>query len=469
MVLLEFNFLFPAGSKENLSKRYINSFYVYLDYRIVWYDTVNKHLRSVSMLLSFQIKNNRSVLDLTLPMTYAEKKAPNGYKQMELLPFLEEDAVRAIPCLAIYGANASGKSNIVKAFASLVRIIKDRYNPKDISPNKLHPHNDITSFALEFLKNGRRFLYSLEVDGMEIVDERLVENSEIVFSIANRTTSFTALATEVYPSKKLDTIFSVECLDQQRLFRIPFLSVVGKNYAGLNDSMTVAYGFITNNLEVYPSNNFPFSFGLDRLANTNSDIDTQRAFDDIVTILRKLDIDITRMEYKRDELGKEVKTFPGSQYEVSISNKMITATEINLYHEDVLGNEVQFNFREESLGTQRVACLLGIVLTALRKGNILVIDELGNSLHPYLFAEIVRMFKDRRYNISNAQLIFTTHNTDIMDQDMMRVSEIGIVNRTLKRGTVLKRISDFEGVRNVTNFRKQYLDGTFSGIPHSYI
>ena len=402
------------------------------------------------MLLSFKVNNYRSILDLIVPLTYAEKKAPNGYRQMELLPFMEEGDARTIPCLAIYGANASGKSNIVKAFASLVRIIKDRYNPNNISPNKLHPHDDITSFKLEFLKAGRRFLYILEVNREEIVTEKLVENSEIVFSITNRTTSFTALATEVYPSKKLETIFSVECLDQQRQFTTPFITVVGKNYAGLNDSLTIAYGFITNNLEVYSDNNFPFSFGLDRLANTNTEVDTQKAFEDIVTILRKLDIDITRMEYKKDTLGK-------------------MATEINSYHEDVLGNEVQFNFNEESLGTQRVACLLGIVLTALRRGNIFVIDELGNSLHPYLFAEIVRMFKDRRYNTSNAQLIFTTHNTDIMEQDMMRVSEIGIVNRTLKRGTVFKRISDFEGVRNVTNFRKQYLDGTFSGIPHSYI
>ena len=402
------------------------------------------------MLLSLNVKNYRSILDLTIPMTYAEKKAPNGHRQMELLPFMEEGDARTIPCLAIYGANASGKSNIVKAFGSLVRIIRERYTPNTVSPNKLHPHDDITSFKLEFLKAGRRFLYMLEVDREEIITEKLVENSEIVFSITNRTTSFTALATEVYPSKKLETIFSVECLDQQRQFTTPFITVVGKNYAGLNDSLTIAYGFITNNLEVYSDNNFPFSFGLDRLANTNTEVDTQKAFEDIVTILRKLDIDITRMEYKKDTLGK-------------------MATEINSYHEDVLGNEVQFNFNEESLGTQRVACLLGIVLTALRRGNILVIDELGNSLHPYLFAEIVRMFKDRRYNTSNAQLIFTTHNTDIMEQDMMRVSEIGIVNRTLKRGTVFKRISDFEGVRNVTNFRKQYLDGTFSGIPHSYI
>ena len=430
---------------------------------------MNHKGEQATMLLSFQVKNNRSILDLIVPMTYAEKKAPNGYKQMELLPFLEEGEVRTIPCMAIYGANASGKSNIVKAFSALVRIIGDRYNPKTVSPNKLHPLNDITSFTVEFLKEGRRFQYVLEVDRKEIVTEKLLQNNELVFSVVNRATSFNTLATEVYPSQKLDTIFTVECLDQRRQFTTTFLTVVGKNYAGLNDSMTVAYGFITNNLEVYPDNNFSFSFGLDRLANTNTDVDRQKAFEDIVTILRKLDIDITRMEYKKDEMGKEVNAFIEGMYEVSLSNKMMTATEINSYHEDVLGNEVQFNFKEESLGTQRVACLLGIVLTALRNGNILVIDEMGNSLHPYLFAEIVRMFKDKRYNVLNAQLIFTTHNTDIMEQDMMRVSEIGIVNKTLKRGTVFKRISDFKGVRNVTNFRKQYLDGTFSGIPHSYI
>ncbi|MBI9095786.1 MAG: ATP-binding protein [Sphaerochaeta sp.] len=421
------------------------------------------------MLVSFQIKNSRSILDLTIPLTYAEKKAPNGYKQMELQPFLEEDMTRTVPCLAIYGANTSGKSNIIKAFSSLTQITNSKYDPKSFSPNKLHPNNDSTSYALDFIKEGRKFRYILEIDSKEIVNERLEKDSECVFSIKNRITNFTELATEVYPSKKLDTIFSVECLNEERQFRTPFITVVGKNYAGLDDSMTIAYSYITNNLEVYANNNFPFTLGLVRLAKTNGDVGMQKAFEDIVTILRKLDIDITRMEYKQDELNKELKAFQENKYEVSISNNSITTTEINSYHKDVLGNDVQFNFKEESLGTQRVACLLGIVLTALRRGNVLVIDELGNSLHPYLFAEIVRMFKDKRYNTSNAQLIFTTHNTDIMEQDMMRVSEIGIVNRTLKRGTTFRRVSDFEGVRNVTNFRKQYLDGNFSGIPHPYI
>jgi len=148
------------------------------------------------MVLSLRIKNYKSILDLTIPMTYAEKKAPNGYKQMELLPFLEEHEIRTIPALVLYGANASGKSTIVQAFASLVGIIRNRYIPKSVPPNALHPNNTITSFTLDFMDGGRRFLYVLEVDGTQIVTERLEESGQEVFEIAKRTTRFSNLSTE---------------------------------------------------------------------------------------------------------------------------------------------------------------------------------------------------------------------------------------------------------------------------------
>jgi uncharacterized protein len=423
------------------------------------------------MLLSFQIKNCRSILDVAIPMTYAEKKAPNGYNQMDILPFLEEHKIRTVPCLAFYGANASGKSNIIKAFSLLTMIVRSKFNPKSCSPNRLHSSADPTVFILEFLQAGHTFQYTLHLNNKEIVYEKLKRDSECIFSIDGKTTHFNGLATEVYSIEKLKTIFSVECLDQEKDFRTPFITVVGKNYAGLNTAMTAAYIFITKRLEIYEGNRFPFTLGLNRLAETNNDIDMQHAFHEIVSILRKLDIDITRMEFTQNELkgSPHIQLEGHYEYLHDIANNTIMNAEIKTYHKDVNGNEVQFEFQEESLGTQRVASILGIVLSVLKTGNVLVIDELGNSLHPYLFAEIVRMFKDRRYNRTNAQLIFTTHNTDIMDQDMMRVSEIGIVNKTLKKGTTFQRISDFKGVRNVTKFRKQYLEGTFSGIPFPYI
>ncbi len=421
------------------------------------------------MLLSFQLKNYRSILDVTIPMGYAEKKAPNGYKQMELMPFLEKQGVRTVPCLAIYGANASGKSNILQALASLVTIIRSKYDPNSILPNMLHPNNDITSFMLDFMAGDRIFQYLMEVDRKEIIREELIENGELLYSINNRTPKLENLSTEVYPSEKLNTIFSVECLDREGLFRAPFISVIGKNYSGLHESMSKAFDFLSTKLEVHSSNAIPFNQGLSNLANSYDEPGIQKAFEEIVENLRKLDIDITRMEYKRDTIQKTDNLFDPETYELELAKNRITSIKINSYHDDALGNEVQFNFSDESAGTQRIACLLGVVMAALRTGVVLVVDELGNSLHPLLSAEIVRMFKDKRYNTSNAQLIFTTHNTDIMEQDMMRVSEIGFVSRTMKKGTIFTRVSDFQGIRNVTNFRKQYLQGSFSGIPYPYI
>ena len=80
------------------------------------------------------------------------------------------------------------------------------------------------------------------------------------------------------------------------------------------------------------------------------------------------------------------------------------------------------------------------------------------------------LFKKRRHNPKGAQLIFTTHNTDILDDSILRVSEIAMVRKTTANGTLVRRLvdakNDGEDIRNVTNFRKQYLAGFYSGVPH---
>ena len=100
----------------------------------------------------------------------------------------------------------------------------------------------------------------------------------------------------------------------------------------------------------------------------------------------------------------------------------------------------------------------------------MIVDELDRSLHPLLLIELVRLFKDKRYNSNGAQLIFTAHNTEILDAGMLRVSEVGIVKRTSQEGTEIVRLSDFRGINNnIATFRQQYLNGQFAGIPFPYI
>jgi AAA15 family ATPase/GTPase len=137
----------------------------------------------------------------------------------------------------------------------------------------------------------------------------------------------------------------------------------------------------------------------------------------------------------------------------------------------VSGNPVLLNFlKHESAGTQRLAGLIGLILAALKTGGVFLVDELECSLHPLLMRELVLLFKKRRHNPKHAQLIFTTHNTDILDDSILRLSEIALVRKTPANGTLVRRLvdakKDGEDIRNVTNFRKQYLAGFYSGVPH---
>lgn len=423
------------------------------------------------MLLSFHIENFKSILNVTIPLNYSEKKAPNGYKEMDLHPFIEEKNYRSVPVLAFYGANACGKSNIVKALGLFNKILRRKYYSDNFEPNKLHNEENPTVFEMVFIVDGVKYLYIIKFNQNEIIYEHLKQENEDLLLITKEKHYFDNLSTETYSVDKLETIFSVECINSDNYFQTPFLKILAKNYAGLNTYVSSCYNYLSRNIEIYQTNNLPLSYGIDKLSLTNDEKSIQIAFKEMVQLLRKLDIDITRMEIKQNEImnSEKIDIKNNHEYIRDIKTKKIKETKVNSYHKDINGNEVMFDFYEESIGTQRVASILCIVLSILKEGKILIVDELGNSLHPFLFAEIVRLFKDKRYNKNNAQLIFTTHITDIMDDDMMRVSEIGIVEKTLKKGTTLKRLSDYKGIRNITSFRKQYLQGKFSGIPNLYI
>ena len=147
------------------------------------------------------------------------------------------------------------------------------------------------------------------------------------------------------------------------------------------------------------------------------------------------------------------------------------SVQIVTHHLDVNGKQAIFDFiKHESAGTQRVAGLVGLMLYALETGGVVLVDELECSLHPLLMRELVLMFKKRRTNPKGAQLVITTHNTDILDDSTLRLSEIALVRKTVANGTIIRRLTDIkndgEDIRNVTNFRKQYLAGFYSAIPH---
>ncbi|MGN0918178.1 MAG: ATP/GTP-binding protein, partial [Oxalobacter sp.] len=239
---------------------------------------------------------------------------------------------------------------------------------------------------------------------------------------------------------------------------------------------------------VLSDNSIHLSRGVSTLAavleNAHEPEPLKSAFEQITSLLENLDIHISRMAMARTRVMLEHDKNHVQEYldappefynritsvEKEGSNIVLNADSIRSFHQDADGNEVEFDFTaEESSGTQIVAGLLGIFLSVLKTGGTVVVDELDRSLHPLLLIELIRLFKEKRYNENNAQLIFTVHNTEILDVGLLRVSEVGIVKKTLQDGTELVRLSDFEGIDNLASFRRQYLSGRFAGIPFPYI
>ncbi len=432
------------------------------------------------MLTRIHISNYRSIHELDLDLSYVEKNLPEGYGESDRIYFLEQNEKRFVPCLALYGANASGKTNIVRALSVFRNVVLKGVSGGVFDPNRLNVQRPATIFEVSFIYQEKNFTYHIEYNADEIFYEKLVCNERELFCISSDIRRFDGIATEEYTAKRLDKIYSVEGKGEKQ--EKTFLSVVGERYPGLSIELMGAFNFVRRNMSVLGNNAVSPYRGINLLAETvfksQTDEDIQKAFNRVTDVLKKLDFDISRMELKREKhlldenISDDVINLFIRRNNVihEKDGKGIVVNNIISYHRNIEGKEVSFNFEKtESKGTQIISGLLGILLTALEIGQIVAIDELDRSLHPLLFVEVVRMFKDRRYNRNNAQLIFTAHDVMLLDEDNLGTSEIGIVSKNLKKGTTVKRLSDENTLEKDDNIMRFYLDGEFGGRPYPYI
>ncbi len=150
-------------------------------------------------------------------------------------------------------------------------------------------------------------------------------------------------------------------------------------------------------------------------------------------------------------------------------DNIIDGEEWKTEHRDGEMNEILFSLDEESEGTRRLFSLISMMLASLSSGSVLVIDEIDVSLHPIVLRALVSLFCDTRYNTTNAQLICSAHNTDLLDAPFLNDDEIAIFEKTRKKGSVIERLSEKERGRNPVSRRAVYLKGGYSGIPFPYV
>ena len=126
----------------------------------------------------------------------------------------------------------------------------------------------------------------------------------------------------------------------------------------------------------------------------------------------------------------------------------------------------ELDLDDESDGTQKMFALAGPWLDSLAKGNVIVFDELHDNLHPALVRFLVNRFHDPKTNPSGAQLVFTTHDTSVLDRHLFRTDQIWFCERDDRLETSLFPLSDFRPRRGVENLERAYLAGRFGGVPY---
>lgn len=437
------------------------------------------------MLEKITIHNYCSIQDLTVNLTFDEGKAPNGWKKSEWLPFVGDGkSGRYVPVLAIYGANASGKSNIIHALSNFQKImnngIEGCYQPYRLSPDFIEAP---ASYGFAIRQNDVSYLYELVYEQKHILKETLIRQHDkaapvVIFSIEKGVFSVdSCLTTASYTQEKLQEIWRVECHDDQQEQTKAFLACLNKGYAGLSEDVKMVMTEVMRKMLVMQRNNLYMSTVIDQVSPSQDPEDIQDSFAKIVSYLQKFDLHIQEMKLNRQVIPQEAvkEKMTDDQKQKAIvryepNKKMVTVERITSFHKSTDGTLVPFNFyAEESQGTQLLAGIIGIVLKALEEGTRLFVDELDRSLHPLLLLHIVRMFKNKELNTKGAQLVFTLHETTLLEDPLLRLSEVGILNNNIFVGTKLQRLSDFhkddKSVRNILNFRRRYMDGIYAGIP----
>lgn len=429
------------------------------------------------MISYLQVKNFRSIANATMDLRYGEGKAPNGYKESPRLAFLKTDGCteRIVPCLALFGANAYGKTNLLRAVAVLqMAVANSRIDVRGIyDPNRIVTCPEPTEFVIGFVKDATAYEYALSYSANGIRSERLMRDGKNVFILEGETHDFRRIATKrPYTVKAIEEIYKVECCDRDGQWVRPFLNTLGHRYSGLNVMASVAFEAIAKEMHVFIRGTEPdvLPFAVEQLCGVMG-CDQKTALAAVVDVIRKLDVDIKGIDIIERDAQSPV---PINGMEI-IKRNNVTLQETRLFisssHENDRKERVLFDFMtQESEGTIRLASVVAYLLCALHRGDLIVIDELDRSLHPLLVRAVLAMFQQRARNTKNAQLLFTTHCTDLLDDEILRLSEIGIVIKNASLGTKVKRLCDFrqegEDIRNVNNFRRKYLEGFYSGVPY---
>jgi len=426
------------------------------------------------MIVNFSVQNFGSIKDKQTLSFEADKS-----KHLEDYYVINANGLRLLKLGLIYGANASGKTTILKSLDFLRTLVLNPKSKKtetlNFEPFRFDEKTPLqnTIFEIDFLQNNVRYLYQVELNKNAIVCEELYSYNLKKYNVFSRTTNFENQTTKI----KFGNKTKIDKITEQQFENITLWN------------NTVLGGFLKINFfmkELKDVTDWFISY-LNQIIEPNTELEkmtssriekTEISKKTVLEILQKADFNISNIIFKEeiidmpngliDFIDNTKKYRPNDEkdrnYRVISDKKLST---INLEFEHSVNNK-QYNlsFEQESQGTKRYYGIAGLLALLITNSTVYSIDELESSLHPDLFIHFLLSFL---INSKKSQIIATTHNREILDnRDIFRNDAIWITNKTEESATELYSISDFDTsvIRDTSNIYNAYKFGKLGGVPN---
>lgn len=396
------------------------------------------------MLVNFTFKNFRSFRD---EMTLSMEAASIQELSEAVVKSCDEEL---LPVAVMYGANSSGKSNVLKALKAMRDVLLNsvKLNPKDKLDAEpfcldLTSAEQPTSFEIQFTLNGSKFRYGFDYTANEILAEWLYEKrvGEREFELFLRSGN----EFKISKTRFAEGNGKQDATPSNRLF----VSLVAQLNGKLSQSILDWFSSIE------------YISGMDGKEYAGKTLEmlflNQQGATEIKQLFTETNLGFNELDIELDD---------------SVAMKMKAESVHNLYNADgtLVGVRTFSTEKMESEGTKKMIEIAGPLVDAILSGKILVVDELDAKLHPFLTRKIIGLFMDREINRNGAQLIFATHDTNLLNLQYLRRDQIWFTEKDKTDSTELYSLVEFRDdagnkVRNDRNIEKDYINGRYGAIP----
>lgn len=419
------------------------------------------------MLLQFTVNNFKSIKDTVIfSMATVVKDSSNSFQigKFELLK-----------STVIYGANASGKSNFLKAMnfmSSMVLNHSKIMQSTDIldhHPFKLSTDTEDSSSTFEIVCfiDDIKYRYGFEADKDTVYEEWLYAST-----VGKEAKLFHRYLDDS------DYVNSIKFKEGYKFFDKNKSKIdVLKNQLFIwkcdqNDG-TVAKGI----LNWFSKINYIESANIQDISSEDIAQMKEKKFKSLMTsLIKTADIGIDNFIIEEKIISREMveKMFlPDVLKKQIIENKGVVSsihrkTYHNKYDENnVVTGQVTFDLHnEESQGTRKLFNLSVPILNALREGEVLIIDELDASLHPMLTKHLIQLFHNEATNTKKAQLIFSTHDTNMISQELFKKDQVWLTQKDRYGSTNIYSLAEIKGIKKNEKLERQYMKGRYGGVPY---